>query len=184
MTARYAGDMTDALHWLTWEEVCADPRLRNLPYRIELNGLNQIVMSPLHYRHGLYQIKIGERLNQLLPHGEASGETAIMTSDNIKVPDVTWASHEFVKKHLDAFVLPVAPEICVEVLSRTNRIAEIEQKRALYFEAGAREIWICGLQGEMEFYALSGQMEHSTLCPEFPSRIELPEALGGSQRTA
>ncbi len=119
--------MTDAPHWLTWEELCADKSLQDLPYRIELNGLNQIVMSPLHYKHGLHQTKIGQVLNQMLPHGEASVETAVMTSDNIKVPDVTWASREFVQRHLDAFALPTAPEICVEVLSPTNRVAEIEE---------------------------------------------------------
>lgn len=38
--------MTDVLHTLTWEELCADPSLQDPPYRIEFNGLNQIVMSP------------------------------------------------------------------------------------------------------------------------------------------
>ncbi len=165
--------MTDAPHQLTWEELCADQRLQDLPYRIELNSLNQIVMSPLHYRHGLYQIKIGELLNSLLPEGQGSGETAIMTSDNVKVPDVAWASLAFRDKYIDAFALPAAPEICVEILSPTNRTAEIEQKQALYFEAGAQEVWICGLLGGMEFYTPAGQIEHSVLCPEFPAQIKL-----------
>ena len=73
---RYAGGMTDAPHRLTWEELCADESLQDLPYRIELNGLNQIVMSPLPYRHGLHQIELGKQLDQLLPHGKASVETS------------------------------------------------------------------------------------------------------------
>ena len=173
MAVRYAVNMIDAPHWLTWEELCADKSLRNLPYRIELNGLNQIVMSPLHFRHGLYPMEIGTRLGRLLPAGKAGSETAVITSDNIKVPDVVWVSREFMGKHFDALALPVAPDICVEVLSPTNRAVEIDQKRALYFEAGAREVWICGLEGEMEFYAPAGQMERSALCPEFPASIEL-----------
>ena len=165
--------MTDAPHRLTWEELCADPSLQDLPYRIELNALNQIVMSPLHFRHGRYLSRVAILLAQLLPSGNASVATAVSTSDNVKVPDVIWAPHEFCRLHGDAYALPVAPDICVEVLSPTNRTAEIDQKRALYFEAGAREVWICGLQGEIEFYTPEGQTKCSVLCPEFPPRIEL-----------
>ena len=165
--------MTDAPHVLTWEELCADPSLQDLPYRIELNGLNQIVMSPLYFRHGRYQLRIGKMLEQFLPDGEASVESAVMTADNVKVPDVIWASREFIRQYADALALPAAPEICIEVLSPTNRAAEIEGKRGLYFQSGAREVWICGLQGEMEFYSAEGRLERSGICPEFPGRVEL-----------
>ena len=37
-----------------------------------------------------------------------------------------------------------APEICIEVLSLSNSPAEMNEKRDLYFEAGAHEVWICG----------------------------------------
>ena len=165
--------MTDALHTLTWEELCADPSLQDLPYRIELNGLNQIVMSPLHFRHGRYQGKIYNLLSRLLPGGEPSVETAVSTSDNVKVPDVIWADNEFIQRYADAYATPTAPQICIEVLSPANSVREIEQKRLLYFEAGAREVWLCDLQGEMEFHAPAGRMERSALCPEFPARIQL-----------
>lgn len=165
--------MTDAPHRLTWEELCADPSLQDLPYRIELNALNQIVMSPLHFRHGRYQFEVARLLARLLPSGNASVEAAVSTSDNMKVPDVIWAPHEFFLRYGEAFALPVAPDICVEVLSPTNRTLEIDQKRARYFEAGAREVWLCGLQGEMEFYTPAGRVDCSVLCPAFPARIEL-----------
>lgn len=171
--AMYLPFMTDTTHRLTWEELCADSSLQDLPYRIELNGLNQIVMSPLHFRHGLYQKRICKLLDQLLPMGESNLEAAVMTSDNIKVPDVIWATHEFISEHVDVFALTVAPDICVEVLSPTNRTVEIDQKRQLYFESGAKEVWICGLVGEMKFYTPAGQTERSVLCPEFPARVEL-----------
>lgn len=31
---------------MNWEEVCADPVLKNLPYKIELNKWGNIVMTP------------------------------------------------------------------------------------------------------------------------------------------
>ncbi len=100
-------------------------------------------------------------------------ETAVSTSDNVKVPDVIWATRDFFRQYDDAFELPIAPDICVEVLSPTNRSAEIDQKRQLYFESGAKEVWICGLLGEMTFYTPNGQVERSVMCPEFPVRVEL-----------
>ena len=165
--------MTDVPHTLTWEELCADLSLQDLPYRIELNGLNQIVMSPRYFRHGRYQVEICALLTKLLPQGKASVKSAVMTSDNVKVPDVIWATQEFIRQHADAYALPVAPDLCIEVLSPSNQTAEIDQKRALYFESGAREVWICGVDGKMEFYLPAGLQERSTLCPEFPTRIEV-----------
>ena len=165
--------MIDVPHRLTWEELCADPSLQDLPYRIELNGLNQIVMTPLPFRHGRYMARIGNLLDRLMPDGQASFAAAVMTSDNVKVPDVIWATHEFVRQYADACALPMAPDLCVEVLSPTNRTVEIDQKRQRYFESGAREVWVCGLQGEMEFYALAGRTKRSAMCPEFPVRVEL-----------
>ena len=165
--------MTDAAHLLTWEELCADPSLQDLPYRIELNGLNQIVMSPLHIRHGRYQKKIASLLDRLLPQGESSVEAAVRTSDNVKVPDVIWAPHVFFEEHGDSFAFPTAPSVCVEVLSPTNRKAEIDDKRARYFEAGAREVWICDLDGAINFFGPNGLLTRSSLCPDFPEKIEL-----------
>ena len=165
--------MTDAPHTLTWEELCADKSLPDLLYRIELNGLNQIVMFPLYFRHGRCQGKIYALLSQLLQDGEPSVGCAVVTSDNVKVPDIIRASRAFIQQHADALALPTAPEICIEVLSSTNRSAEIKAKRVLYFDAGAQEVWICGLQGEMELYAPTGRLERSVLCPSFPGHIEL-----------
>jgi Uma2 family endonuclease len=64
-------------------------------------------------------------------------------------------------------VLERAPEVCVEVLSPSNSEPEMNEKRALYFEAGAHEVWICRRDGKMEFYTpdLAGS---SRLCPLFP----------------
>jgi hypothetical protein len=77
---------------LTWEDVCSDQSLRDLPFKIELNRLNQIVMSPAHPRHSRLQSKISRILGDLLSDGEAIVELAIETQDSTKVPDVVWAS--------------------------------------------------------------------------------------------
>jgi Uma2 family endonuclease len=66
-----------------------------------------------------------------------------------------------------------APEICVEVLSISNTPAEIAEKIALYFEAGAQEVWTCDQDGTLEFrFSTPPEVRQaSEICPKFPSVI-------------
>ena len=70
---------------------------------------------------------------------------------------------------------PRAPEICVEVMSPRNTEAEIQEKMALYFDAGAKEVWTCAATGAMSFFSARGgrSLRASQICPQFPKRVEL-----------
>ena len=70
---------------------------------------------------------------------------------------------------------PRAPEICVEVKSPSNTEAEIQEKISLYFDAGAKEVWICGATGAMSFYTPNSPkpLRSSPMCPEFPRQVKL-----------
>ncbi len=76
---------------MTWEEAVEDPILQKLPYKVELNGYGNIIMSPTRLSHGGYQSEIGYLLRTLLD-GKVIMEAAMRTSDNVKVPDVAWFS--------------------------------------------------------------------------------------------
>jgi Uma2 family endonuclease len=67
-----------------------------------------------------------------------------------------------------------APEICVEILSPSNTAAEVDQKRAVYFDAGAAEVWIWNLDGSISFFVAPGQHQTSASvrCPAFPDRVD------------
>ena len=156
---------------LTWEDVCSDSSLRDLPFKIELNRLNQIVMSPAHPRHSRLQSKIARILGDLLSDGEAIVELAIETEDSTKVPDVAWASKVTIARRSGETSWLSAPEICVEVLSPANTTDEMDKKRALYFERGAAEVWLCSWDGNMTFYGIEGRRKPSKLCPTFPDTI-------------
>ena len=158
---------------LTWEDVCSDPSLRDLPFKIELNRYNQIVMSPSHPRHSRLQTKIARILGDLLDDGEAIVELPVETDDSTKVPDVVWASRDTINRHSSEISWMRAPEVCVEVLSPSNTAQEIDQKRALYFERGASEVWVCSWDGRMTFYSAGGELKRSRLCPMFPDTIVL-----------
>lgn len=156
----------------TWAELCNDPSLQDLPYKIETNARGQIVMSPTYAWHGRFAFQIARLLEDHLPGGQASVELAICTTEGTKVADAIWCSAERWAQIEDAYDAPVAPEICVEVLSPTNTEAEMEAKRTLYFEAGADEVWLCDAEGTLSFYDEDGARDTSRQVPSFPAQIE------------
>ena len=156
---------------MTWEEVIADPSLHDLPYKVELNEDGRIIMSPARFSHSAHQGIIMRHLNELLPHGRNAPEVAVRTSKNVKVPDVGWFTMEHWAAAMREVACSTAPEICVEIASEGNTDREFTEKRALYFAAGAREVWFCDLMGNMSFFDATGPREHSPMCPEFPTEV-------------
>ena len=161
-----------------WEELLRDPDLARIPGRIETDRHGHIIMSPPPSPdHGSLQVEIAYLLRTLMPQGRTISECPISTADGVKAADVVWVSPQTMRElgRVRA-CFPKAPEICVEVLSPGNTETEISEKMALYFDAGAREVWICGLAGNIEFYtsADSAPQRASALCPQFPARVDLP----------
>ncbi|HEV2130876.1 MAG TPA: Uma2 family endonuclease [Longimicrobiaceae bacterium] len=160
-----------------WHRALTDPSLRDLPYKVETNEHGQLVLSPHKPRHSLQQARVAALLRELapaagLPPGEAATEFAVETSGGIKVPDVVWISNErLAGLPDDAEASPVMPEIVVEVLCRSNTRTEMEEKRRLYFAAGAREVWMCDPEGRLTFFGAEGEVPASELIPSFPTLV-------------
>lgn len=160
---------------MTWEQICADPHLRDLPYKIEQDRYGRIVMSPAKPDHGRYQGEIYRLLCSLLPGWTAFIECGIDTPEGVKVADNAAMPRDRARRYRGMTSLPEAPEICVEVLSWANTPAEMDEKRRLYAARGCREFWTCSEEGEMILSdAPSGQrLAKSSLCPGFPALIRL-----------
>lgn len=156
---------------MTWEEAVEDPALADLPYKIELDGYGNIVMSPTLNPHGNRQFKIGLLLSQQLSGGSVAVEIGVRTSDNVKVADVVWFTAEHWRIAESESACSTAPAICVEVTSKSNYQRELHRKKALYFEAGAKEVWICDRMGNMTFHTPEGQVAKSPMCPNFPATV-------------
>lgn len=156
-----------------WSEIAADPFLASLEHRIETNEYGQIVMMPPPgFEHSRLQTRVLTRLMNLMPlGGEVLAECPVSTTGGVKGVDVVWIS-EGRAKGVRQNVLTIAPEICIEILSPANTRAEIEEKRRLYFEAGAEEVWIVAAGGEVAFFGKEGELPASALCPEFPSPVQ------------
>jgi Uma2 family endonuclease len=124
--------------------------------------------------HSRLQILLSDHLRDHLDHGERFVELAIETADGTKVADVAWMSADrYASIPVAAEPTPQAPEICVEVRSTTNTDEEMAEKRALYFDAGAEEVWICDEDGRIAFYHETGEVDASGRVPTFPHEIAL-----------
>ncbi len=159
---------------MTWEEACADPVLQNLPYKVELNQWGNIEMSPAKSYHAEFQGKLAYLLQALKPDGAVMTECPIETTENTKAADVAWVSYPRRRATSRDPSYTVAPEICVEILSFSNVLAEQMHKGQLYFQAGAEEFWLCDEKGVMRFFDADGELSQSRLCPQFPPRVEIP----------
>jgi Uma2 family endonuclease len=155
-----------------WEELCADPELAKVPGRIETNAHGQILMSPPPAgSHSHRTGKIVLTLQRLI-QGVPLPECPISTIDGVRAADVGWYSEERFAQVEGQVAFEMAPEICVEVLSPSNTSSEMREKRKLYFEAGAQEVWLCAEDGRFQFFtAVEVEARASNLCPTFPASI-------------
>jgi Uma2 family endonuclease len=158
-----------------WEEMQRDPSLQDLPYKIELNAWGKVEMSPASVRHGQLQAALAAEFTRQLGDGVTVTECPILTDIGIRVPDLAWASAQFMQRHAGLSPLPRAPEICVEVLSPTNVAAEITEKTRAYLAAGAQEVWLVSEEGKIRFVDASGEKAQSA----FPVAVTLPDLTKG-----
>jgi Uma2 family endonuclease len=154
-----------------WEEMQRDPALQDLPYKIELNSWGKVEMSPPSVWHGQHQAALAEAFRQQLPGGATVTECPILTDIGIPVPDLAWASAQFMSQHRAMSPLPRAPEICIEIISPSNVVAEITEKTRAYLAAGAQEVWLAYQDGKVRFIDRSGEKARSA----FPVAVRLPD---------
>lgn len=144
-----------------WQDVLCDPLLRETPYRVELNRWGTIEMTPVKPYHSRVAKRLAEALERTLG-GEAYTDMAIALPTGLRVPDVAWCSQEFLSQHAKEFeqgslALSAPPDLCVEVMSESNTLGELEEKAQAYLAAGAREAWIVLLDLRIRFYDSSGE---------------------------
>ena len=158
---------------MNWQEVTERPSLRDLPFKIELNEYGAIVMNPVKLQRSVFQGRIVSLMENQRADGMALPECGVWTRKGTKVADVAWVSLELWKELEGKTEAMIAPEICVEVLSMSNSVYEMTGKRKLYFEQGAREVWICDEYGEIIFYNEKRKLKKSIMFPEFPAKIKI-----------
>lgn len=144
---------------MNWQEVCEDPSLQNLPYKIELDQWGRIIMSPRNIRNGIYQFEVGALLKIKLAEfgGNVITECAIQTRLGVRVADVAWASASFIEKHEGESSFSSAPEICIEVQSPGNSEQELEEKKNSTLNKVLSNIGFVLSKEKLSFLILKGQ---------------------------
>lgn len=144
-----------------------NPFFRNVPYKVELNKFGQILMSPASNRHGILQNKVARAIEIQKRSGIIIIECSILTSEGVRVADVSWASDDFYSEFGEMTPFPKAPEICVEIKSPANSKSEMDEKIRLYLEKGALEVWIVDEYGKAAFYSHTGKIKKSKIAADF-----------------
>jgi len=85
---------------------------------------------------------------------------------------VAWGTNDFFLKNGLATPYQSAPELCVEILSNPHSKQEITEKINLYLQQGAKEVWTCHHNGNVEIYNLSGKIPNSSLFDNLPKKFE------------
>ncbi len=146
---------------MQWQDVLADKSLQDLPYKIELNERGNIEMSPASFMHSRLQGKLAAILSKELG-GEVFTELAIQTRKGVKVPDIAWGTDAYFQLHCEDICATSAPELCIEILSRSNTMLEMQEKISLYLESGSIEVWLVDQQGLIRFFNAEGEQVQSS----------------------
>lgn len=152
---------------MQWSDVLADKSLQNLPYKIELNEKGNIEMSPASFLHSRLPAKIAATL-LMQPGGDVFTVPAIQTLKGVRAPDVAWGSTEYTLLHQHDIWASAAPELCIELISPSNPLQAMQEKIALFLEAGALEVWLIEDQGTISYFDQRGKIDSS----RYPSRFE------------
>jgi len=146
----------------TW----TDGELETLPrdgHKYELLD-GDLIMSPGYANHGKICMRIGAMLfnfaeSRKLGEVYDSSTGFRLTDDLLLSPDISFVSKARLNKiepRPDKF-LAGAPDLVVEVLSPSDRMAQISRKLEHYFEHGARLAWLVNLpKQQVHIYTADG----------------------------
>ncbi len=105
-------------------------------------------MSPTNALHGVLANELSRLIgNHVRAHklgqvfAAETGFTLFRNPDTTLAPDVAFISAERAKPLTEKFST-IAPDQAVEVVSPGNNAAEMNEKIALYFQAGSRQVWL------------------------------------------
>jgi Uma2 family endonuclease len=144
-----------------YRALCDDPCTAGIPGKIELDLWGRMLMTPASYYHGVLQGRLVRLLQEALG-GESSVAAPVVTSAGLLVADVAWASRQFVSAHGAENPLTRAPELCIEVVSPSNSVKELDEKVDAYLGAGADEVWIVyATSKRVEFHTAKGRVPGS-----------------------
>lgn len=121
--------------------------------------------EPMGGRHGEVQIEISgplhahvraNRLGRIYPSD--THFILFRDPDTVVMPDVAFVrSDRLPSESARERFMPLAPDFAVEVLSPSNRLAEVREKIALYLRAGVPLVWLVDPRARAVTVYIAGQ---------------------------
>ncbi|MBC8738549.1 Uma2 family endonuclease [Paraburkholderia sp. UCT31] len=129
----------------------------------ELNERGEIVVTPrptlFHQAYGGYVAsQLFAQLGDLVV-----SEASVLTLAGILVPDVVWMPLERWEGLSREDPLAFAPDVCVEILSKSNTTLDIARKTKAYLDGGAKEVILVGMDGQISYWGHDGESKSSRL---------------------
>lgn len=132
-----------------WRELLVQP---GLPDRFELDEYGDLIeMNPPTTPHQRIVYSLQRQIETALGSEPLSG-IGVLTRIGVRIPDVAWQA---AWNNQDP--IAPAPTVCVEVLSPDNTRREIEEKTAAYLDAGAQEVILVELSGQIRYFGAEGE---------------------------
>jgi Uma2 family endonuclease len=151
-----------------WHRLAADPKS---PDRYELTEHGELIVGqrPTN-RHQTVASVVASQVQQQLVAGQAMHCLSVITPAGVRVPDVAWVPDDRRAEVLQQDPLERCLPFVAEVLSPGNLPFEVNHKAKAYLAAGAQEVLVVGLKGQLSFRRADGAHATSAL----GLRLELP----------
>ena len=128
-----------------WEFVC---QAENNGRRFELIDGELFEMSPTGEIHGQLVIRLGRYLdifNERHRLGRVTADTGYYQEAdraNLLAPDIAFRRIHSQMEPPSEKVVPVMPDLAVEIVSPSNTMPQIRRKAAIYLNHGTKLVWI------------------------------------------
>ncbi len=117
-------------------------------YRLQLEQ-GRVIREPRPGElHGSLIVRLGRFLDEFAEQhelGRVVADVGVITErgpDTVRGPDVAFTARARMNAYPQPGFLESAPDLCVEILSPSNRASRMQQKVVEYLDNGARLVWV------------------------------------------
>jgi Uma2 family endonuclease len=152
--------------------------------RFELSHGELIVTPSPSHRHNSLRDRLNARLiyfPDIEKLVDISSETdVLLAADTVRRPDICLFRAGRLKDiDLDQVPLPVAPDLVIEIVSRTDRADDLLLKVEQYLQAGAQAVWLLYPATRLAYRYAPGKREPQVLAAASGDSFEEPQLLPG-----
>jgi Uma2 family endonuclease len=154
-----------------------------------------VYMAPSGFEHGGIALKIGALLHDYVRSRKLGVVVAAETGfrirrnpDTVRAPDVAFVRQERLSDKLTTHFFPGAPDLAVEVLSPSDRKADVLAKAKQWLASGTQSVWVVEplartidvyrVNGSVTSYSVSEDSDDESVLPGFTLRLSDVFAIG------